>query len=677
MVVVGGLGLVVAVTYPFLVGLASAPGHLLWVVVAVLPGYLLAVWLSRRRPDHPQTLRLLLASTAGALGVGLESVMRGIYGDVPVAGVWFWLFNLAHQYCHVIGVAAGGVLVASYPDGTVERRWQRRLTGALWWLLVVPPVLLLTRPVLHISPYLFTVPAQVASPFTIDWLTWLGRPVEAVLAGSVGAIIAVAVLMVRFVQADAVQRAPMRPLVYALTAGVVVLLTGGALAMLDVPYDSGWWAVLSIASLPIVLALPVSIVIGVLRYRLFDIEVVVRRSVGYGLLMVGVLLVYGLLAAVPGLTLGERIPVWLAVVVTVAAAVLFAPLRRRLEVLVNRWVFGERVSRYQVLTSLGATLENTADLGTLLPQLATTLCSGLRATWVRVSLRGALPDSWLDDPAGVAGSPDGRPVLIELLEHNEEVVGRIECGTSRVGYDDADRELLTTVAGQAATAIANVRLAAQLAEQLDEVARSRARIVAAQETERRRIERDIHDGVQQEVVALIAKLRLARNRLERGEHSDTLLAEAQAEAGELLADLRELAHGIHPPVLSDGGLVAAVEARTARMPLEVTVHADDSLRTRRLDPDVESAAYYVVCEALTNILKHARAGTAEVTLEAVNGHLALTVRDDGDGIDGHGHGQGLTNLEDRVEALGGRLEISSSPGSGTALTAELPTGAQR
>lgn len=674
MVVVGGIGLVVAVGYPFVVGLASARGHLFWVIVAVLPSYLLAVWLSHRRPDHPQTRRLLIASTAGAVSVALEGVIRSIYGNVSHPGDWFWLFNLVHQYCHVIGMAATGVLIASYPDGTVERRWQRRVTRALWWLLAVPPALLLTRSQLLISPYLFATPMEVASPFTIDWLTWLGRPLEAVLASYLGAIVPVGVLMVRFVQAGAAQRDPMRPLVYSLAAGVLVMLTGAVLALRDVPYDSGWWLVLSIGSIPIMLAIPVSIVIGVLRYRMFDIDVVVRRSVGYGLLTVAVLLVYGLLTAVPGLTLGERVPVWLAVVVTVAAAVLFAPLRRRLDALVNRWVFGERVSRYQVLTSLGSTLENTADLGTLLPQLAATVRSGLRATWVRVSLRGADPDSWLVEPQGVAGTPDGPPVVVELLRHNDDVVGRIECGAGQVDYDPADRELLTTVAGQAATAIANVRLAAQLADQLDEVARSRARIVAAQEIERRRIERDIHDGVQQEVVALIAKLRLVRNRLDRGEPSDALLAEVQAEAGELLRDLRELAHGIHPPVLSDGGLIAAVESRAARVPLDVTVHVDDRLRGRRLDPDVESAAYYVVCEALTNVLKHARSQTAVVTLATRNGHLALSVRDDGSGLDGRGHGQGLTNLRDRVEALGGRLLISSTPGAGTDLSAELPAG---
>ena len=423
------------------------------------------------------------------------------------------------------------------------------------------------------------------------------------------------------------------------------------------------------------LSIPVSIVVGVMRYRLFDIDLVVRRSVVYGGLTVGIAAVYIVLAAAPGLALGNQIPVQLAVILTVLAAVAFNPLRRRLEALADRWVFGERVNRYQLLTSFGATLEQTVDLADLLPHLAETVRSGLGAAWVRVSLRGEQADSWLAEPQGMAGAPVGTAELTEELRHADEVVGRIECGPSGDGYDRADRELLATLSGQAATAIANVRLAAHLREQVAELARSRTRIVAAQDTERRRIERDIHDGVQQEVVAMIAKLRLARNRLERGDTPDVLLAELQADAGELLADLRELAHGIHPPVLSDGGLVAAVEARASRLPLDVVVSADDALRVRRFDADVEAAAYFVICEALTNVVKHAEADGARVRISAVDGQLSLVVRDDGAGLGtANGRGHGLTNLRDRVEAVGGVLRVDGRPGEGTSVSADLPVG---
>jgi len=265
------------------------------------------------------------------------------------------------------------------------------------------------------------------------------------------------------------------------------------------------------------------------------------------------------------------------------------------------------------------------------------------------------------------------------------VVGRIECGPKDGDYSAEDRELLATLAGQAATAIANVRLAAQLSERLTELARSRARIVSAQDAERRRIERNIHDGAQQQVVALITKLRLARNQLDRGEPPAALLNELQADARELLTDLRELltdlrelAQGIHPPVLSDNGLVAAVEARASRLPLNVVVRADDGLRMRRLAEDVEGAAYYVICEALTNVVKHAAATEGEVALCAVNGSLQIEVRDDGVGVGTpNGRGTGVTSMRDRVEALGGALRIESRPGTGTRVHVELPAGGQR
>ena len=281
-----------------------------------------------------------------------------------------------------------------------------------------------------------------------------------------------------------------------------------------------------------------------------------------------------------------------------------------------------------------------------------------------------------------SGLSEPRSVHQQALRRGGETVGRIDCGPKDGGpavggYEPADAELLTTLAGQAATAIANVELTAQLAERLHELARSRSRIVTAQDSERRRIERDLHDGAQQHVVALITKLRLARNQLGRGERSaEDVLGELQRDARELLADLRDLAHGIHPPVLSDRGLVAAVEARADRLPLDVAVHADPALREQRLGSDVEVAAYFTVCEALTNIVKHAHTDQAQIALTQANDHLTIVVRDEGVGFaSANGSGHGLTNLRDRVEALGGSLHVEGHPGTGTSVRAELPVGA--
>ena len=224
--------------------------------------------------------------------------------------------------------------------------------------------------------------------------------------------------------------------------------------------------------------------------------------------------------------------------------------------------------------------------------------------------------------------------------------------------------------------MANVRLTAQLAEQLDELRASRERLVAAQDDERRRLERDLHDGIQQDVVAQIAGLRLARNRLQRGELTSEELVELQDQARVTLTDLRELARGIHPPVLSDNGLVAAVESGVARFPIPLTVEADDGMRAVRFPDDVETTAYYVVREALANTAKHANATHASVRLARSNGHLHIAISDDGCGIGtlapaSTSHG-GLANIRDRVAALRGTVRVSSNEPSGTTVLVELP-----
>ncbi|HVD64887.1 MAG TPA: sensor histidine kinase, partial [Lapillicoccus sp.] len=285
---------------------------------------------------------------------------------------------------------------------------------------------------------------------------------------------------------------------------------------------------------------------------------------------------------------------------------------------------------------------------------------------------------WSQPLQGRAGAVTGPSAETRELVRGGRPVGRIEVGPKRNGsYASHELDLLTTVAGQAASAVANVALAAQLEQRLGELSASRARLVVAQDDERRRIERDLHDGIQQNVVALIAGLRLARNRLRRRELNDDELAALQEQARETLTDLREIAHGIHPPVLGDNGLVAAVESRAARYPIPLEVVADPALRRTRFTTDLEATAYYVVSESLANVAKHARATNVRVTLDQEAAALRLVVADDGRGFDptsvaGRG---GLSNIGDRVSAAGGRLTVASTA-QGTTVTIDLPIAAE-
>jgi signal transduction histidine kinase len=243
----------------------------------------------------------------------------------------------------------------------------------------------------------------------------------------------------------------------------------------------------------------------------------------------------------------------------------------------------------------------------------------------------------------------------------------------RLGRDSYRRHRIIE-AQRAELADLNATLEARVAEQLVEIQRSRKRLVAAQDDERRRLERDLHDGAQQQLVAL--KLRLALAGAVAADISEELgeqLAELGREAGETVEALRNLAHGIYPPLLASSGLVPALRQQAGKLPLDVTVEPDD---LARFDAEVEAAVYFCCLEALQNVAKHAAARHVEITLDhdPDGGRLRFTIHDDGVGFDRATlqQGHGLTNLSDRVEALGGHVAIDSAPGHGTTVAGVVP-----
>jgi signal transduction histidine kinase len=195
------------------------------------------------------------------------------------------------------------------------------------------------------------------------------------------------------------------------------------------------------------------------------------------------------------------------------------------------------------------------------------------------------------------------------------------------------------------------------------------RLVAAADRERRRLERDLHDGPQQRLVSLSVRLRLLASRVAPGSEAERLLADARNELAASLQELRDLARGIHPAILSDRGLLEALEAMTARTPLPIDLQVEPG---RRAPEPVELAAYYLVSEALANTLKHSHATSVGVSVARRGRQLVVEVADDGAGGADPVTGSGLRGLTDRIEALGGRLELSSPPGAGTTLRAEIP-----
>ncbi len=331
-----------------------------------------------------------------------------------------------------------------------------------------------------------------------------------------------------------------------------------------------------------------------------------------------------------------------------------------------------------MLARFGTSLNTSPSPAGLATGLAEALTAGLGLTWVRVTLDGALHAEAI---AGTVTEPAAAEVP---LAHAGQELGRIECGTRHDGsLLDEDLRLLGIVAAQAAAAASTLRLTAELADRVElirvqaaELAASRQRVVSGQDAERRRIQQDLHDGVQQEIVALSAKVSLAQQQLRRGDPAAAdALAELQRDLRGVLADVREVAYTIHPPILSDRGLVEAVEGQAGRLVVPTVVHADRTLRQARFDERIESAAWYALAEAMSNVVKHAGAERCDVELGRLNGRLLLSVRDDGRGFDPSGpRGLGLTGMADRLDTVGGSLTVQSSPGSGTILRMEIPVG---
>ena len=295
------------------------------------------------------------------------------------------------------------------------------------------------------------------------------------------------------------------------------------------------------------------------------------------------------------------------------------------------------------------------------------------------ALRRALGDPslslayWLPDSRSYVDA-EGRPV--ELPEKGAQATTLVEHGGRRVAaliHDPSLRDdpaLVDAVCAAAGLALENERLQAELRARLDDLRASRARLVEAGDSERRRLERNLHDGAQQRLVSLSLAFRLAQSKLDSDpESAKEILARAGDDLSQALAELRELARGIHPAVLTDRGLTPALEALADRAPMPVEVQ---SSLERRLPEPVEAAAYYVVSEALANVVKYANALSVTVELARRDGTAVVEIRDDGVGGADPERGSGLRGLADRVEVLDGRLSVESRPGGGTRVRAEIP-----
>ncbi len=637
-------------------------------VVTGLAFYLSGAVAYLARPANRSAWLLLLTGTLLAIGKAVGAGWSDAAANQPdLAQSWVGVVLL--NACSWAVFATGVALFATFPDGSYQRRYER-LVVRFVWLSYVPLQLVELVGSSQVSSSQFGwIPLEGPSPIHLAALEPIGLIAGAAMTANVWGIVpAITLVVLRYRRFGSEQRRQIKWPLYT------VALAGLSFAELffgpGPPAIPFWLAALQyVATLAI---LPAGLAMGIVVHRSMNIEDVIRRSVVYGALWALIALVYVVGAAALGVAVGQQVPLVFAVLLTIAATLAFQPARRRLERLADRLVFGPRLSGYELISHLGARLESTIAAEDVAGSVASAVHSGLGAGWVRVALNR--PERATVASVGIAGAI---VALTAPLLHDGQVVGVIECGPKLEGrYDASDQDLLSTLGRQAALAIRNSQLSAELSERLDELAASRVRLVQAEDAGRRRLERDLHDGIQQELVGLLARLGLARNQLRRDAAlAETTLHEAQVDAQRALESVQEVARGIHPAVLTDRGLVEAIEERAARMTVPVDVHTDGLAAGARFRPELEGAAYFVVAEGLANVLKHASAAHVQVRLHSDYGSIGVEVVDDGRGFDPSSRKlSGLMGLRDRVETIGGNVEVTSRPGHGTVLRATLPLG---
>ena len=426
------------------------------------------------------------------------------------------------------------------------------------------------------------------------------------------------------------------------------------------------------------LLIPLSIGVAILRYNLWDIDLVTNRTLVYGALTASVVLLYVLVVGGLGELLQVPGNLIISLLATGLAAVLFQPLRERLQRGVNRLMYGERDDPYAVLSRLGYRLESTLAPDAVLPAVAKTVKEALKLPYVAIQLRR--DDGF--ETAAAAGDPVDRPLDAALrlpLVYRGGTVGRLILAprAGEEGFAAADRRLLEDLTHQIGVAAHAVQLTDEAVKLSADLQRSRERLVAAREEERRRLRRDLHDGLGPQLAGLTMTAEAARDLVSTDpEHAEELLNNLVERAQAAVSDVRHLVYALRPPALDALGLLGALRAHADHHDnggLRVSVEAPEQLPP--LPAAVEVAAYRIVLEAITNAERHAAAHicVVRVALDEAGGALYVDVADDGRGIgEDRGTGVGLSSMRERAAELGGWCTVEAMASGGTRVRTLLP-----
>ena len=653
------------------------------IAMLMIVGYTTIGALIWSRTEHnPIGWLLFLVGLGFLLGGLTDEHLQLVYvhgwDETFLTGFSVWLTNWVFI---LVGAPIPWILLL-FPSGTLpSRRWRPLaisigvVTAALFVGMVLNPGPIDVDPSIERPPLNPTgVPAlEDVTPivFTICGFALLGLGFVSIIA-----------LILRYRRSAGDERQQMRWFVAAVALAfpilVAAILTGFGLAedesrLINDLLFFAFFIVLAIG-------LPAACAVAILRYRLYELDVVVKRTVVFAVLVALLMAIGGTIALLVGIgvvpSLSDRPSMLLAA--GALMGLLVVPLYRFSIRIADRLVFGGRSTPYQVLTEFAGRVGDTYSSEDVLPRMAQLVGQATRAraarVWLRVGREMHEAATWPPEATGgrvLETSPDRLPDLDDEesfeVRHQGELLGALSVEPAPSDpMTPTKRRIVRDLASQAGFVLRNVRL-------IEELRASRQRLVAAQDQARRKLERNIHDGAQQQLVALSVKLRLATGLLERDlTKARTMLEELQGQTTETLEDLRDLARGIYPPLLADKGLPAALEAQARKSLVSVTVQPDG---VGRYTQDVESAVYFCCLEALNNVAKYADASSVEIRLRQSDGELRFEVADDGVGFDPDAttRGTGLQGIADRLDALGGRLEIRTAPGEGTTLVGLVPS----
>jgi signal transduction histidine kinase len=584
---------------------------------------------------------LVIASTTPLLSMtGIILILHLFPTGRPVAGIWRWFFAAT------IVAQVLAALQALTSSGAITDVWSDELSHA---------------------------GVSAANPIAIEGLRGLGPVLEVLtfafyIVGAAGAVVS---LFVRRRRASSVERLQLRWLAAVAGAAALWILVMVPLMFLtdpEGPAGAAFWLVIT----PLVaLGPPAAIGIGIVKYRLFDIDVVIRKALIVTIVAVALTTLYLAVLALATLSGISRVVVGIALL-----AVTFNPVRRAARSIADRVAYGRRATSYEVVSEFSERMSGAYATEDVLPRMAAILAGGTGArsatVWLHLGDRMVPAATWGDDhtvEAAVPAMGDELPALpgdATEVRHRDELLGAFTVSMPENDPLDPARErLIRDLASQAGLVLRNVRL-------IEELRGSRQRLVSAQDEERRKIERNLHDGVQQQLVALNVQLGLLARLAETDpSKAGEMAVVLQSRAVETLDDLRDLARGIYPPLLADRGLPAALEAQARKAAVPVTVEATG---IGRFPQDVEATVYFCTLEALNNVAKYADASHATVRLTNGAGEIQFEVADDGRGFDPAvvGYGTGLQGMADRLAAVGGELTVQSAPGDGTAVAGRLP-----